>query len=162
MSGAIKSACPPCHTRRRAVRSGLLFSLGLLILLAPAMTAYAREINARRGQFARRPLGGGQGVVAPKEADVRALEPGRPIERDLAAGEAHSYTLTLAAGQYAQVVVDQRGINVAVSAFDAGGKKIVEADGFPVGESESISLVAEASTTYRLEVRSSDKTAPKG
>src|SRR5262249_26815195 len=90
------------------------------------------------------------------------LEPGKPIERELAGGEAHSYRLTLAAGQYTRVTVDQRRINVAVLAFDPDGKKIVEADMFRTGDSEVLSLVAETSGNYRLQVRSPDKTAPKG
>src|SRR5262249_52731299 len=87
---------------------------------------------------------------------------GKPIERELAGGEAHSYRLTLAAGQYAQVAVDQRRINVSLSAFDPAGKKIVEADIYRIGETEIVSLVAETSGTYRLEVRAPDKSAPRG
>jgi hypothetical protein len=60
------------------------------------------------------------------------------------------------------VSVDQRRINIAVLAFDPDGKKIVEADMFRTGDSEVFSLVAETAGAYRLEVRSPDKTAPKG
>jgi CHAT domain-containing protein/tetratricopeptide (TPR) repeat protein len=101
-------------------------------------------------------------AASQKRDDVRTLEPGKPIERELAGSESHSYRLTLASGQYARVVVDQQRINVAVSAFDSDGKKLVEADMFPVGDLEVVSLVAETSGSYRLEVRSPGKTAPKG
>jgi len=93
---------------------------------------------------------------------IPALEPGNPIARTLSGGEAHAYQLTIAAGQYARVTVDQRRINVAVSAFDAEGKKITDADMFPIGSAEIISFLAEAPATYRLEVRASDKGAPPG
>src|SRR5262245_38954917 len=38
------------------------------------------------------------------------LELGKPIERELAGGQSHAYQITLAAGQYLNVVVEQRGI----------------------------------------------------
>jgi CHAT domain-containing protein/Tfp pilus assembly protein PilF len=102
------------------------------------------------------------GAIAQKDAEVRLLEPGKPIERQLAGGEAHSYRITLSSGQYALVAVDQRRINIAVSAFGPDGKKLVEADMFPIGDAELVSLVAETSASYRLEVRAPDKSAPKG
>jgi CHAT domain-containing protein/Tfp pilus assembly protein PilF len=93
---------------------------------------------------------------------IPALEPGNPIVRTLSGGDAHQYQITIAAGHYARVKIDQRRINVAVSAFDAEGKKITDADMFPIGNSEIISFLAEAPVTYRLEVRASDKGAPAG
>src|SRR5262249_31887643 len=94
--------------------------------------------------------------------DVLALEPGKAITRQLAGGASHSYQLALGAGQYARVVVDQRRINVAVSVFDPPGKNIAEVDMFPIGDWETVSFVAEAATSYRLEVQSPDKAAPAG
>ena len=94
--------------------------------------------------------------------DLPSLEQDKPIERELAGGESHSYRITLASGQYARVAVDQRHINVAVLAFDPDGKKIVESDMFRTGESEVISMVAETAGAYRLEVLSPDKNASKG
>jgi hypothetical protein len=38
---------------------------------------------------------------------IRQLEPGKPIERELAGDQSHSYQMTLVAGQYVRVVVDQ-------------------------------------------------------
>lgn len=42
---------------------------------------------------------------------------GKPIERQLAGNEAHSYKIVLAANQYLHVVVEQRGIDVVVALF---------------------------------------------
>ena len=84
----------------------------------------------------------------------RILEPGTPIEQDLGGGETHSYQLSLLAGQYVRIFADQRRVNVALAAFDPSGKKVVEADGFPMGNRERLMLVAEVSGTYRVEVRS--------
>src|SRR2546430_2688904 len=45
--------------------------------------------------------------------EVTTLELGKPIERDLAGEQRHSYQITLAAGQYATAVLEQRGIDSA-------------------------------------------------
>ena len=87
------------------------------------------------------------------------FEPGKAIERSIAAGEAHSYSLTLTSGQYAHITVDQRGVDVVVSVFAPDGNKLVQVDS-PNGNYglEPVSLVAEATGAYRVEVRS---TSPK-
>jgi CHAT domain-containing protein len=90
------------------------------------------------------------------------LEPGKPVEQDLAGGEKHSYHLTIAAGQYVRILVDQRRINVVLTAFDPTGTKLIEVDAFGIGNPERLLLVAETAGTYRLEVRSPEQTAPKG
>jgi hypothetical protein len=95
--------------------------------------------------------------------DVRELQPGAPIERELKGGEVHAYRLTLVVGQYLRVVVEQRGIDVVVTLAGPDGQKITEVDS-PNGSQgpEPVSVVAEASGTYRLEVRSLEKTAAAG
>jgi len=145
---------------RKAVHRGIVIVASLVFLAGVMATAPARSDASRIGQSARLPLGVSIKLKGERGSDV--LEPGKPIERELTGGEAHSYQLTLASGQYARVTVDQRRINVAVSALDPQGKKVVEADMYRTGESEAFSLVAETSGDYRLEVRSPDKTAPKG
>src|SRR5262245_44662653 len=44
-----------------------------------------------------------------------SLEPGKPVERELSGGQSHFYKVGMAAGQYLQVVVSQRGIDVMVA-----------------------------------------------
>src|SRR5262249_41392475 len=90
------------------------------------------------------------------------LEPGKAVERELAGGESHSYQLRLAADQYARVTANQRRINLALAAYDESGKKIIESDMFKTGDTEQLSLVSRAASTYRIEVRSPDKTASRG
>jgi CHAT domain-containing protein/tetratricopeptide (TPR) repeat protein len=90
-----------------------------------------------------------------------SLEPGKPVERSIAAGEAQSYTLVLTSGQYAHVVVDQRGVDVVVSGFAPDGTKLVQVD-MPNGNygPEPVSLVAQTTGTYRVEVRSTSTKLP--
>ena len=93
------------------------------------------------------------------ESTANPLEPGKPIERSINAGEAHPYTLTLTSGQYAHIAVDQRGVDVVVSIFAPDGAKLVQVD-MPNGNygPEPVSLIAEVTGAYRVEVQS---TSPK-
>ena len=50
------------------------------------------------------------------------------VERALSGGEAHSYRITLGTGQYLRVVVEQKGIDVAVTLFAPNGQKLAEVD----------------------------------
>ncbi len=95
--------------------------------------------------------------------DIQPLTLGKPIERELKSDEAHSYSLSLQAGQFLNVVVEQKGIDVVVTLFDANNKKTVEVDS-PNGTQgpEPVSIIIETAGTYRLEVRSLEKTAPAG
>jgi len=101
---------------------------------------------------------------AKSQAEIRRLEAaGKPIDRELRGGEAHSYEIALTAGQYLNVVVDQRGIDVVVAVIGPDGKQIMEVD-TPNGTQgpEPVALVAEASGSYRLNVRSLEKEASPG
>src|SRR5262245_55851318 len=52
----------------------------------------------------------------------------QPIECEIAAGATHSYTLTLDSGQYAHLVVDQRGVDVVVSIYAPDGTTTARVD----------------------------------
>ena len=91
------------------------------------------------------------------------LMPGAPIERELAGGETHEYRITLAAGQYVQVVAGQRGIDVQLAVFAPDGKQLISIDSTTALTGlEPVSVLAEISGAYRLEVSPVDKTAAKG
>src|SRR5262249_43040555 len=78
-------------------------------------------------------------------------------------GQSHIYKITMTSGQYLQVSVSQRGIDVLVALFAPDGKKIKELNSNPVIEgSEDFSAIAEAIGGYRVEVRSAEKTAKTG
>lgn len=124
--------------------------LGLLLagaLFFPCLTAIAQE----RADSSR------------VRHDVRALELGNPIERELKGGEVHTYQIKLTAGQYLHVVVDQRGIDVVVTLFGPDGKQLVEVDS-PNGTQgpELVSAVAKVAGIFRLEVHSLEKDATPG
>jgi tetratricopeptide (TPR) repeat protein len=101
--------------------------------------------------------------AAPSAQETDSLEPGKPIERELSGGQSHSYKITMISGQYSHIVVAKRGIDVAVALFTPDGKKISEADSEHLIEgSETVSVIAEASGAYLIEVRSPEKTAKTG
>jgi hypothetical protein len=54
---------------------------------------------------------------AQDEKDASPLEIGKPIERELSGGQAHYYRITVEAGQYLHLIVDQRGIDVVVALY---------------------------------------------
>jgi len=95
--------------------------------------------------------------------EPRELKPGEPVEVELSAGGSHSYAVRLEPGQYLHVVVDQRGIDVVVRAFDPQGKLLSEANS-PVGAlgPEILSLVGGVAGAYRFEVSPVKKEAPGG
>ncbi|NOT62880.1 MAG: hypothetical protein HOP19_21945, partial [Acidobacteria bacterium] len=100
---------------------------------------------------------------AQPQSELRQLEPNQSIERELAGAEAHSYRLALAANQFCQIVVEQRGIDVVVALFDPNEKQLVKMDGLNGSFGpEQVALVAEDAGSYRLEIRSLEKDEPAG
>src|SRR5262249_11847993 len=104
-------------------------------------------------------------VIQPtvRSQELQALEVGKPIERELAGDQAHSYQVTLAVSQFLDGVVEQKGIDVVVTLFGPDGKKLIEVDS-PNGTQgpEPIQWVATEPGTYRLEVRSLEKGVKAG
>jgi CHAT domain-containing protein/Tfp pilus assembly protein PilF len=97
-----------------------------------------------------------------ESAEARELRPGSPIEQELQGGETRAYVVELSAGQYAEVAVLQKGIDVAVRAFAPDGTKITEVDNDPEDGTDYVLLLAGATGRYRLEVLSGDKGAAAG
>ena len=89
--------------------------------------------------------------------------PAAPTVWRLAGGEVRSHELALDAGEYAHVVVDQRGIDVLVRLYDPAGTLLTEVDS-PNGTDgpEPLSAIAGRAGTFRLEVRSLEAAADPG
>ena len=94
--------------------------------------------------------------------DSSVLEPEKAIEQTIAAGESHSYNMTLPAGMYGVIDLNQKGLNLALKVFAADGRQLRTADLASVGFSEEISLIAQDATTYRIEVTASAKPVRTG
>ena len=89
------------------------------------------------------------------------LVPGQPVEREIAGGESHTYQISLAAGQFARIRLEQRAIDVALILTAPDGKQIAEMNLTGAGEEESLSLAA-GEGGYRLTVRADGTAALRG
>src|SRR5215475_3899731 len=103
------------------------------------------------------------GGVAGEEKDVRRLEPGQPIRRELEGGQEQGYRIGLSAGQYLEVIVEQRGIDVAITLSGPDGKQILKFDTESRVEGrEVVSQVAEVTGENRLMVSPAQRGARAG
>lgn len=94
--------------------------------------------------------------------DVTRLELNRRLEREIAGGEIDHFEVSLAPGQYAHVVVFQRGIDVSVS-VEGGDKTVIDVDSPNNGiGAEEVSLLASEHRRYGLAVRPLRAAAPGG
>lgn len=99
----------------------------------------------------------------PQAGGPRELPPGGTVERELAGAEAHRYSVRLGGGEFFQVRVEQKGVDVTLRLSDAGGKVAAAMDS-PNGTQgpETLSFVARESGGFTLEVAGLDAAAGKG
>lgn len=102
-------------------------------------------------------------VAARAQGETPTLVPGETFKGEMAGGETRLFYITMSAGQYLRVVVEQRGIDLAVALVGPGQKRLLEMDS-PNGNygPEPVSAVAEEEGRYTIEVRSPDKKAASG
>lgn len=99
------------------------------------------------------------------QAQNEALQPGVAVERALARGQHHNFTVSLEADQFLQLVVTQRGIDVIIQAFGPDEKSLGEFDS-PNGTegAEPVSIVSTAAGVYRVDLTplKQDENLPAG
>ncbi len=78
---------------------------------------------------------------------------GRPIRQELSPGRIQSYRVTLDSGQYLRVLLNPQGMDMGVAIHGSGDITLAESI-CRQDKATSVSLIAEVSGTYRLEVRS--------
>jgi CHAT domain-containing protein/tetratricopeptide (TPR) repeat protein len=119
---------------------GGVFLVALCLLSAPII-GYAQQPGAA--------------AQVPEALTIR-----QPVLREVQGSQSQLYQLTLSAGVYLHVVVEQKGLDVVVMLFDPAGVKLLEVDS-PNGKDgeEPIYFLANAPGIYRLEVRSPAKDA---
>src|ERR1041384_8721041 len=142
---APQNAKSPQLTHRYAC---FILVLLLLTSLAAGARTFANPVKA---------------TVASRIQEVQQLKHGRPIARELAGNQKHTYKIAVSAGQFLHIVVEQLGIDVVVTLYDPNGKKVAEVDS-PNGTQgpEPLMIIAEASGVYQLEIRSLEQAAPAG
>ncbi len=102
---------------------------------------------------------------APPAPIVRTLEPvaGIVLEGELAGGETHTLELELAEGELADVIVEQRGIDVEVRLAAPGEEPSRTVDSpNGAGGHEPVPILANIAGVHRIEIRSLISSAPPG
>src|SRR6266478_6511592 len=96
-------------------------------------------------------------VQASDGSGQQLLEQGKPLVREVAEGEIHSYRVDLKAGEFLHVVIRQLGVNVTATLIAPNGSKLLEAN-IPrsTQETEWITHVAMLTGKYSIEVRTVD------
>jgi CHAT domain-containing protein len=85
--------------------------------------------------------------------EIITLEPGKPIERELAGGQRHKYQIVLSEGQHMKVEIREKGISVGATFQLADGTMTNPWAPFGGGqEIKAIGHVAELSGSYRIDV----------
>jgi CHAT domain-containing protein/tetratricopeptide (TPR) repeat protein len=99
------------------------------------------------------------GAKGPEPLSGPALEEGLTLEREIRGGEAHSYPVDLQEGQFLRVLVQEKGIDVAVWLIGPDGKAVTGADSerFDFDCREDLAAVPQSSGSYRVEVRTPQK-----
>ncbi len=101
--------------------------------------------------------------VYASQEEIRTLEHKTPVERELVGGQTHSYRVSLNAGQYVRVMVEQKGIDVAMTLFSPDKAKLAEIIlPHTLQGRKVIIAVTEQSGNHRVEVRSQKKDAAAG
>src|SRR2546427_189801 len=70
----------------------------------------------------------GLSTFAQTNNDIRPLEAGTAIEREIAGGETHTYQVKLATGQFSRVIIEQKGIDLIATLVTPDAKQAIEAD----------------------------------
>jgi CHAT domain-containing protein len=86
-----------------------------------------------------------------------------PFDREISRGETHCYSFTLKAGQFAQAVVEQHGIDVVLSIYGQEGDLLTAVDRLNSTRGpETISLIAPSTGSYRLQIKSNQSPSVRG
>jgi CHAT domain-containing protein len=136
------------------------FIISISLLLIPIEIRASRSTSSVSNGV--KPYAGVAGLVQDNQPN---LQTGPPIERKLAGGDSHyyAYQLSLTIGQYAKLIVHQKGIDVLVKLFGPDGKPIAEFDSVNTTDGqETVSWVAEVAGSYRVDVVAKQKDVEAG
>jgi CHAT domain-containing protein len=140
---------------KRNTKKGVIYNLKFYVRL-PARYIFPLGLCSLFGLLL---VSHSQGSAIYRGQDEHSLELERPIEREIAGGESHSYRILLTSSQFLQVEIGPREIEMQVSLLAPDGKSLAEV-AIPKRQwPELISMVAETAGEYRLRIRSVEKDA---
>ena len=95
--------------------------------------------------------------------EIKTLLPAQAFEREMTGAETHRYKFDLNAGEFFQVRVEQKGVDVALKLLDSDGKTLATMDS-PNGKDgpETLSFVSDKAGKFILEISGFDAKAEKG
>ena len=138
-------------TRCLKSRHGALHLCVRLVLALPLLSLFASAQES------------GPPRAADAQASVKTLELNAPAAGEIAPGETHVYRINLAADQFARVIVQQRGVDVALSLRTETGVLVATADDAESRNgSEVILVLTEAAGSFNLEIRADANGEAKG
>ncbi len=117
------------------------------------MNKYARNIHTFMAMLTATGLAIFLLIGQTHAQDVIPLEPGKTITHTAKARDVHAYSLTLNAGQFIRVVVEQNEVDVSVELVTPDNKSARSVNAARSFGAESLSWEATTSGTYKLVIR---------
>src|SRR5262245_41882543 len=147
-------------------RLGFFTALGFCLLtgsISAARDGVQYGKRERPGTAAEYDLGSSRSLTLPVlfQTEAKLLEPGKPIEGELINNASDSYLIRLEAGQFLNVSIEQRTMDLTASLFGPDEQQVRKFDSRWYG-AEPVYFVAEAAGSYRLEIRSLRQTDIRG
>ena len=83
--------------------------------------------------------------------ETTPLEPDKPVERELAAGDKHTFEIVLSANEFVYGEADQQTVDVVVTVYNPDGHSLETFDS-PARGPEPFQFKSKREGTYRIEV----------
>lgn len=104
-----------------------------------------------------------QSGYAQNPPEITLLELNKPIDREILATQKHNYQISLTEGQYLNVIIEQRGIDVFIRLFGEGRKLLAEFDSeIRKQGTEKVEFTASVAGNFQLEIEPKVKKSPNG
>lgn len=130
----------------RRYRARRVFTCALVLMASLAHLSPSVARDTASAQF----------IGAQAGTGVPLLRPGEQVEREIARGEHHYYSVGLAQGEFLETIVRQEQAIIALTLYSPDGAKLVEG-GTPTRTygPQTLVFLADQTALYRLEVRTS-------
>src|SRR5262245_33018569 len=102
---------------------------------------------------------GSSSALSQRPQDI--LTAGSAFEREIGGDEKHVYLLTLTAGQFARIVVEQPAADAVLVLLNPDGRPSAEVNNYPSPEPEYLSLAPDTDGAYQLIISAADPKAAR-